>query len=181
MNEPNKPAEGITPLENPQRTLPPFWWLNPWRAAIQQAKSSDIYRAWWLSTDKQLCKTAVDLAGEKLRSDVTNRNITDTANAAGFEASKAGYVINGQPCSPFPLNWLGEAVAYWKGEAYAARRERDDAKADKAEAEKHHAEEHAANVRLQQELAEVQSRLNAAIFAFKKPAKRKAKKKGGKR
>ena len=67
------------------------------------------------------------------------------------------------------------------GEIATLRKQLENALADKAEAEKHHAEEHAANVRLQQELAEVQSRLNAAIFAFKKPAKRKAKKKGGKR
>lgn len=78
-----------------------------------------------------------------------------------------------------PANWMKNAAHV----IVQLRKELHDARTDKAEADKHHAEEHAANVRLQQELAEVQSRLNAAIFAFKKPAKRKpkAKKKGGRK
>lgn len=180
----NTPPDGLKSIGQPEH-LPPLWWINPWRAAIQQAKASDIYRAWWLSVDKQLCATASHLAGRKLQADATEKVILDTANEAGFTESKYGYAIPGQPHSPFPLKWLGEAVAYWKSEAYAARKQRDeeirkycdamkvirnadeelsqvrgelsDAKADKAEADKHHAEEHEANIRLHMELGNLKA------------------------
>lgn len=161
MNEPNKPAEGIMPPAKPE-TMPPLWWLKPWTFAVQQWNARALYYKYWQVAEEQREIANAEASAKTLRIKVTEQNIVDTANAAGFEASKAGYYINGQPRSPFPLKWLGEAVAYWKGEAYAARKQRDDAKADKAEAEKHHAEEHAANVRLQQELNNACEQANKA-------------------
>jgi len=110
--------------------MPPLWWLSPWTFAVEQWNARARFYRYWQVAEEQRDTANAEVAAKTLRIKVTEQNIVDTANAAGFDESKSCYVIGKQPQSPFPLTWLGEAVAYWKGEAYAARRERDKAKDD---------------------------------------------------
>lgn len=109
-------------------TSPAFWWVNPWGYALNLKRA--LHAVHLLSeTTEDAYQAATNVIKQK--QDLVDRQskaIMDTANEAGFQESKTGYVINGQPISPFPLTWLGEAVVYWKSEAYAARRQRDEAK-----------------------------------------------------
>lgn len=127
MPDPNTHADDMkSPAQ--YETMPSLWWLEPWTFAVQQWNARAKFYGYWMTADKQWTAADAELSILREKRKEEQQAIIDTAYEAGFEASKAGYINPRDPKSPFPLKWLGEAIAYWKGEAYAARRERDSLK-----------------------------------------------------
>jgi hypothetical protein len=131
MPDPTAHSDDMKSLAQPE-TMPSLWWLEPWTFAVQQWNARAKFYADWKTADEKRYNASTALCHIEKKLKEYDKAIMETANEAGFQASKFCYAINGQPTSPFPLTWLGETVAYWKGEAYSARLERDEAKASLA-------------------------------------------------